>query len=272
MRISEKYSYSKYRNKDSRPTGSGKVFVADKIKYDFNPIINLPIKFWGNLLILLILLSLGWLLFCSRYFSVNEVIVEGNNLVSKEDIAGAAGQGDNIFRYNVDQTKNKIISQFPIVEDVEIYRGIPNALKIVVLERKPVLIWQAAENYYLMDELGFIDKQITAVDYTEFLHVSDHKNMKVIVGGRVVSPEFVSFIKEVSGKFFDKTNSKVTGYYVEETTLDLYVLTDSGFYVKFDTTRNVDKQLEDLKNIIVAFRPNIHEYIDVRINGWVYYK
>lgn len=272
MRISEKYSYSKYRNKESVPTGSGKIFVADKVTYQYNPIVNLPVKFWGNIFILLLIVGFLWLIFYSRYFQIKEVIVEGNNLVPASTVSAAAGLGDNIFRYDIEGSKKKIFSEAPIIEDVEIYRGIPNALKIVVLERKPSVVWQSAENYYLVDELGFADKQIAATEFPELLRIVDRKNMKVSVGGRVVSSDFVKFTKTISEKFFNSTNIKLTGYYVEETTLDLHVLTDATFHVKFDTTRSADKQLEDLKNIIIAFRPNIKEYVDVRVNGWVYYK
>jgi hypothetical protein len=36
--------------------------------------------------------------------------------------------------------------------------------------------------------------------------------------------------------------------------------------------RSSGKQLENLKKVLVEKRPDIKEYIDLRIDGWAYYK
>lgn len=272
MRTSEKYSYSKYRNRDSVPSGSGKVFVSEKVKYEHNPIINLPPKFWGNIGLLILALAIVWVVYFSNFFKINEIIVDGNSLVSSEQISHNVPLGQNIFRLNITQVRNQIIGSNPMIEDVAIYRGIPNAIKVVVLERKPQIVWLSSGNYYLVDDAGIVDKQIYAEEFANLIHVSDQKNMPVKIGEQLLSPGFISFAKNVNDKFFTLTNIHPTGYYITETTFDIYVQTDAVFYVKFDTTRAVDKQLDDLKNIIIAYRPNILEYVDVRVNGWAYYK
>lgn len=273
MKLTEKYSYSKYRNNNqSRTSGNGRIFVSEKIKFQFNPIINLSAKFWGNVGIFLLTIITLWLLFYSPYFKIKDVIVEGNSLVPAEKIATDGVIGKNIFRFDSEAAKNRIIKTAPIIEDVEIFRGIPNAVKIVVLERAPTVVWQSGENFYLIDEKGIVDKQIASAEYSELIHVVDRKNMKVNIGSQVVGKDFINFLKQIKEKFSASTNINPTGYYVEETTFDLYTQTDANFYIKFDTTRKAEKQLEDLKNIIVAYRPNIKEYVDVRINGWAYYK
>lgn len=272
MRISEKYSYSKYRNRDSVPSGSGKVFVSAKAKYEHNPIINLPPKFWGNIGLLILVLAIAWMIYFSSFFKIKEISIEGNSLVSSEQVSQNVSTDQNIFRFNISQARNQIIESNPMVEDVAIYRGIPNELKIVVLERKPQVVWLSSGNYYLVDDAGIIDKQISVDEFANLIHISDQKNMPVKIGEQLLSPEFISFAKTINDKFFTVSNIHPTGYYITETTFDIYVQTDAGFYVKFDTIRAVDKQLDDLKNIIIAYRPNIHEYVDVRINGWAYYK
>ncbi|MCX6810654.1 MAG: FtsQ-type POTRA domain-containing protein [Candidatus Berkelbacteria bacterium] len=272
MRSSEKYSYSKYRNKESVPTGSGKVFVGSKIEYTHNPIVNLPAKFWGNIFLILLILVALWLIYYSSFFKIKEIIIEGNTLVPSQQILNNVTTGQNIFRFSISSAQERIMESSPMIADVAIYRGIPNALKIVVLERKPQMVWLSAGNYYLVDDAGVVDKQISSDEFVNLIHVSDQKNMPVKIGEQLISAGFISFAENISNKFFIITNIHPTGYYITETTFDIYVQTDAGFYVKFDTIRNVDKQLENLKNIIIAYRPNIHEYIDVRINGWAYYK
>jgi len=272
MQAREKYSYSKYRDNDSRPSGSGKVFVPPKVEYAYNPVVNLPVKFWGNLGLIILLLIGAWMVFYSPYFRIREVIIEGNSLVPSSDISKNISLGQNVIRFNVSSARERIIASNPIIADVAIYRGIPNALKIVVLERKPQVVWLSGGNYYLVDESGIVDKQITAADYPALIHISDQKNMPVRLGSQLLSAGFINFVKNIDTKFYESTNVHPIGYYITETTFDLYVLTDGGFYVKFDTTRPAEKQLTDLKNIIVAYRDKIHEYVDVRVNGWAYYK
>ncbi len=272
MRISEKYSYSKYRNKESRPQGSGRVFVSPKEKFSFNPIINLPAKFWGNIGLLILIVFGLWFVFYSRFFQIKEIIIEGNSLVSSDRISKNIDLGQNIFRFNIKNTREKIIANNPLIGDVAIYRGIPNALKIVILERKPQIIWQSGDKYYLVDESGTVGREVSNSEFPDLIRIADRKNMPVHVGQHLLSESFINFSEKINRDFFSEVNIHPTGYYITETTFDPYVQTDSGFFVKFDTARDAKKQLSDLKDIIIAYRSNIHEYVDVRINGWAYYK
>jgi uncharacterized membrane protein len=272
MQFREKYSYSKYRNQENDSKGKARVFVAPKLKYSYNPVVNTSPKFWGNVFIVLLIVAAYWLLFHSLFFRISEIIVEDNKLVPTEEITKNIKTGDNIFRFSVNETKKKIIRTSPIIEDVAIYRGIPNALKIVILEKKPVIVWISGGKFYLVDESGIVDKEIGSGEFPELIKISDQKNITVKTGDQIVSPQFVKFIIEINDKFFEATNIKISGFQIQETTFDLYVATEAGFYVKFDISRSSEKQLTDLKNIIVSYRDNIREYVDVRINGWAYYK
>jgi len=268
----EKYQYSKYRNTNADLKGRARVFVAPKEKFEYNPVINWPQKPWGNILIVLLIGILFYFFSYSHYFGISEIINEGNKLVLSEEIAKKVSRGENIFRFNITKAKTEIIQTSPIIEDIAIYRGIPNTIKIMILERDPVLVWQSGGKFYLIDGAGVIDKEVNQNEFSELIHLSDQKNIPVKIGDQVISSEFIKFITDINNNFFQYCNIKVSGFQLQETTFDLYVFTEAGFYVKFDTTRPYDKQLTDLKNTIINYRENIREYVDVRINGWVYYK
>ena len=68
------------------------------------------------------------------------------------------------------------------------------------------------------------------------------------------------------------TNIKPTHFEVVETTFDVNLHTEAGFYVKFNTMRASAKQLDNLKKVLVKKREEVHEYVDLRIDGWAYYK
>lgn len=265
-------SWQKYQRSEKRTSGRSPVFVSEKVKYGINPTVNLPLKFWSNIFLLIIILFIVWSFLYSSFFNIKEIFIEGNFLSKKEDIIGYAPVGKNIFRFDILEVKKSIKKTSPIISDVEIYRGIPNALKIVVLEKKPRVVWQTNGKFFLIDESGEAVKEITQSDFSELIHISDQKNLETKIGQKVLSREFINFSDTINKKFFDTTNIKISGWQVPETTFDLYVYTETGFFVKFDTTRSAETQLENLQKILVAYRPNIKEYIDVRINGWGYYK
>jgi hypothetical protein len=272
MQTRDKYSYSKYRKIESKIVRNSRIFVAPKIKFTFNPIFNLSPKFWGNIGIFSVLITGFWFIFFSNFFDIDEIIVEGNSLISQEDVASNIKIGENIFRFNLNYFEQKIILSNPIIEDVAIYRGVPNTLKVVILEKKPSIVWVSSEQNYLVDSSGTVDKKISNQEFADLVHIADKKNMPVKIGSQLLSEDFIYFVDRISHDFFTTTNLKLTEYYITETTFDLCAKTEAGFFVKFDTTRSFDKQLNDLKNILINYRENIHEYVDVRINGWGYYK
>jgi hypothetical protein len=272
MQAREKYSYFRARNQSSRPIGGGRVFVSPKIEHSYNPMVNLPVKFWGNIGIAILVAIIIWVAFYSSIFRLKEIIVEGNILVSDDDIKNIIRSNDNIFRINVDELESQIIKINPIIKDVVIYRGIPNALKIVVLEKTPIVVWVSGDNFYLLDDEGYVDKKINSDEFSDLIKIYDQKKISVKVGDQITSPDFIKFLQSIKSEFYNYTNLDLVKFEVQETTFDLYVYTGAGFFVKFDTTRPVDKQLTDLKNIIIEHRGEIKEYVDVRISGWAYYK
>jgi hypothetical protein len=66
-----------------------------------------------KIFIALAVLFVTWLLFFSSFFAIKDVLVEGNNLVSKETISDYAPVGHNIFRYKIGQTKKNFAKRTP---------------------------------------------------------------------------------------------------------------------------------------------------------------
>jgi cell division septal protein FtsQ len=219
-----------------------------------------------------IVISSIWLFFFSSYFSIKDVFVEGNQLVSKGVIAAYASTGDNIFRFKINDTKNKLLTEHPEIKDVLIYKGIPNAIKIVVLEEDPKVVWQTNDKKYLISSQGKVAKEIPTDEFKDLPLIMDKKNIAVVPGQKLVSPNFIAFLQNINNQFFDQTNIKINHFEVQDTTFDLNIYTEAGFFVKLNTMRSSTKQLENLKTILITKRQDIHEYVDLRINGWGYYK
>ena len=224
--------------------------------------------------VIYIFLALIYLIFFSSYFKIKEVIIDGTEISNKNEIASSVLLGHNIlFTKNINM-ENDILSKFPEIKEVQIYKGIPNAIKVVVLEYDKSLVWQIGEKYYLVSSRGIVYKEITdkIADYTSLPRVLDKRNVAVSERQHILSPNFVSFTMNIIKDFKEYTNLEPDYFWVDETTMDLVLQTKEVIYVKFDTMRSSKKQLTNLKNVLISKRAEINEYVDVRIDGWAYIK
>lgn len=219
----------------------------------------------------LLIIAVYYFLF-SRTFAIKDVMVEGNNLVPSEKISSYIPNGGNIFRFDLSKTKKEILFDNQELSSIEIFRGIPDAIKIIVAEHENKLVWQTGQDFYLVSTQGKVTKKITPEQAGTLPKVVDSKNFPVELGTTIVSPSFIAFIYNINDKFFDTVNIKPTNFEVLDTTFDVNLHTEAGFYVKFNSMRSSQKQLDDLKKVLVAKRDGIHEYVDLRIDGWAYYK
>ncbi len=235
-----------------------------------------PIKISKGIwkIILAILLAAGfiYLFFFSKIFIISDVFVEGNSMVSTESISNLVPKGSNIFRLNETNVKNDILKAWPEIKTVEIYLGIPNAIKIVVLERQGKIVWQSNNQKYLISSQGDVAKLLSDGEFGDLPIVIDNKNIPVQPGMPIVSQNFVAFIININETFFTETNIKLSRFEITDTTFDVNVYTEAGFYVKFNSLRSSKKQLENLKIVLASKRQDIREYVDLRIDGWAYYK
>lgn len=223
-------------------------------------------------LFILLLSVLAWYLFFSSKFVVKDVIVEGTNLLSKDQVASMIPKDQNILLLDSRDMSNKITTRFPEVSDVQIFRGLPDAIKIIILEKEGSIVWQSGGLKYLVSTQGEVARQIVGEEGTNLPVVMDKRNLPLTEGQRIVSSNFIIFVKNVYNNFAIETNLKPTYFEIDETTFDVNLYTDAGIYIKMNSMRSSSKQIENLKKVLVEKRPDIREYVDLRIDGWAYYK
>lgn len=239
-----------------------------KQKKEFKlPKIPLKTIFW-----IIVFVVTVYYLFFSGKFLVTDIIVEGNKMVQSDKISSVISKRQNILLFCVGKTKKQILKENPEIKNIEIYRGIPNAVKIVVLEHEGKMLWQSGDAAYLISSQGTVAKKLVADEIFDLPKVVDKRAVPVKVGSNLLSASFVAFITNIQGQFFNTVNIKPTYFEVDETTFDINLYTEAGFYVKLNSLRSSSKQLDNLKLVLVVRRDQIHEYVDLRIDGWAYYK
>lgn len=123
-----------------------------------------PPRFIG-LLFLLVIVIAALLFINSVYFTVGNVVVEGNKYLAKEEVYRIAGIPEyiNIFRLNISEIQSRLTSDLRVAS-VEVSRQLPATIVIAVTERKPIA--------YLSSNYGFVE-----VD-KQGIVLAVHKNIK----------------------------------------------------------------------------------------------
>lgn len=242
---------------------SGKVFnpPQEKTKRRFP-------KFLKIFFLILILAGiLGYIFFYSSFFQIKKVVAD-NPALTEEFLNQYRGQ--NIILLSTKKVQQEVTQKLPYIENIKVIRGLPDTLRIETKTYQPELIWQTQNHQYSVDSGGLVIGETNGL--SDLPIIRDNKNLPVQIKQPVVSQNFIEFIKKIQTRFIDKVGFKITYFEVNETIFQVDALTDQGWLVKFDTTRSIDDQLDVLTKLLAERKDEIHEYVDVRVEGRVYYK
>lgn len=118
-------------------------------------------KIWARILKIFFLLAIliGIILFASLspIFSIAEITVQNNQLISSDTVISLSGiqKGENLFRFSKKEAR-KGVKENPYIEDVIITRVIPNKVRIEIEERTPSFQLEFANSYVYMNNQGYL--------------------------------------------------------------------------------------------------------------------
>lgn len=217
---------------------------------------------------LIVLAGLAWLLFFSPYFEVKEVSIEGEVSTAAQAIINQL-KGRNIFLIGGKKAEQDLQQKQPWIKSIKIIRGIPDTVRVRLIERDAAFGWKTQEKTYLVDKDGVIFKEVVE---TKLSVVADNRNVPIELGKNIVTIDFIDFIESLRKALPLQTDLKVAGLQVDETTFHIAVATDRGFRIIFDTLRPLQQQLDDFNLVYNEKKDEIKEYADLRVDGYVYYK
>ncbi|MEJ5313667.1 MULTISPECIES: cell division protein FtsQ/DivIB [Anaerolinea] len=114
---------------------------------------------WRTLSAMLVLAALIGIfsLWASPFFQVDTVAFEGMERLTVGDLEPVVNL-HNLAIVEVDATavKEELLRFFPDLENVQVQVGLPNTVKVVVTERRPILAWQKEDQVMWIDAKGFI--------------------------------------------------------------------------------------------------------------------
>lgn len=184
---------------------------------------------------------------------------------------GSLRQG-NLVTLRAGKFADDLKTRDPLILSVELKRKWFHTLQIVVNLKQPGLGWTTGNQTYLVDRDGTIIDSFPAGSSLPV--VIDDSNLPVKISQRIVSTKFVTFVADII-PHISEYGLAVSKIEVKETTVDLYVTTNKGYQLIFDTSRNASDELADLKGVlalITSQKKTPTTYIDLRIPNKAYFK
>jgi cell division septal protein FtsQ len=233
---------------------------------------------WG--VIASVALTLFVIIAISRLTALQKITVTGLKSLSQDRVLQITKDGINkqwfgqsLLLINSNDLASYLSQQEPAIKQAQIHRHFFHSLQVSVIEREPSLNWKTNNQTYLLDQDGTVIGPGKG-EYSQLPSVTDTTNLPVKVGDRAAPTQFVTFTTALN-TLLPSTKLKAVDMQIPATTSELYVKTDRGYTVKFDTTRPAAGEVGDLITVL-AHLASIHkapaEYIDLRIEHKAYYK
>lgn len=240
--------------------------------------------FWLGIIIFVFIGSLFYFLFFSEVFQVKNIIVTGEEKVSKESIRLLIEKKlenkilffktKSIFLVNLKETKKDILNSFPQIAEVEINQGSPDSLNIVVVERLGSVNWCREESCFLLDSEGIIfeESQLNA----NLIKINDKQNITPFtLGERAIEGDFLKKILKIESKL--KTGLRVP---IEEFIIiseeRLNVKTSENWEIYLNPKKDIDWQITKLLVVLEEKIPpetrKDLEYVDLRFGNFAPFK
>lgn len=235
---------------------------------------------WARRLLIVVTLLLALVfgvhtLLTAPYFQVRHIQIEGTR---NGQLIAAIEQlhltGVNIFLANISADAASI-KTLPAVADVSITRTLPDTLLIHVVERQPVLIWQANSHLYSVDAGGAIIAQVqqpAGLPLVSDEHRYDQRGDLFAPGGKI-DPKIIQMARQLLKQV--PTTTGITSFTLRDTLAYGMVLTSAdGWQARFGGPDNLENKIQELAAILQLVRQQGQQLalVDLRFGFYPYYR
>lgn len=221
------------------------------------------------ILILIVLSGLGYLILYSPVFKISTIDIIGFHTDESRTYLEKF-KGTNIFYIDTKTISGDLNQQNPEFQNIRVSCGIPNILRVEFAERQPVVVWNSGGKLYLMDENAVAYKQVDAIP-PDLISVIDNQSMDVNPPEQIASSNFINFIKDVKTKI-SSMDLEIKQYEINETIFQVDAILANNVKIIFDTTRSSTDQVDAVSTVYRDHKAEISKYMDVRVEGKVYYQ
>jgi len=208
----------------------------------------------------------------SSYFKIKIIDISGNSYYKDEEILEKTSKfilNKNIFEIDTKKIESLLKSDFPRIKSAKIERVFPDNASILIEERKPFVILEYNNEYFLLDDENNIIEKITdnLSSYNSLLIMKSIINYMPAEGDKIGIKSIISAVNIYD--LFDETIKQVIncGSVMKNNTGDIYFETKDSKVIIYGTSKDIIKKnavllqiLEDLKTEKINY-----SIIDLRI-------
>ncbi|OIP22253.1 hypothetical protein COX95_02320 [bacterium CG_4_10_14_0_2_um_filter_33_32] len=240
--------------------------------------------FLKKVVIFLIIIIISFLiiyLFKSDYLKIKNIKISGDgefqqkvDTYIKEELQRNKlfiFNNDNIILFNSREAENNIQKRIKEIKSISITKKIPNAIEVIFRCKKASIVWETKDKKYLIDGEGFVIKEID--NNNDLITIKDESNLPIGNDDRVVYPNFVSFVENLTNRL-KGLSINIDYISIKETTFILNIHTKESISLILDTTKSLDDQINKLSETLkqLESKKNNIEYIDLTIKNKTIYK
>ncbi len=244
-----------------------------------------PARYWLRRLFvfspyILAIILIGYLVLFSNIFQISKVDVQGPSTVLSEKLQAESEQfllsrlfGKNWLFLSTETLKNNLQKTFSGQEAIIVTKSFPNKLTIKTDEQKTAIVWKTGSQRYVISVNGRAMSEIQPHSSLDMPTVVDTNNIPIAVGSRVASREFIEFVTKIN-TYIKDSNLGPEQISIAETTGEIAVKTNAGYFIRFNTAAEPDSQIRALKatlELLGSQNKKPTQYIDMRIEGKAFY-
>ena len=253
-----------YGNLHKEPRSLSRTLVAVQIVLWIGAIASLAYAFWF-----------------SDWFHVHNIDIQGVRFSSSDRIKKLTPLGGSIWSISTDNLAKEIRSDEQ-VQSVQVLRGLPDSLRIIVQERVPALLWQSAGTTTVLDTGGvaFLQypsgqlpdrSQPAGLALAPLIKVQDTTNLPASLGHQMVTAQFVQFVNAVNQDLQQKIPTLTLDHFeIAATTYDVTMRTKQGAQIQMNSLADPHVQMRNLTRLFVQKKASLTSRIDLRIDRWAY--
>lgn len=191
----------------------------------------------------------------SNYFKISEINIEGTIHYADEYIGGLLEglKGSNIFEVDKKKIEDSITDNTIWIKSVELKKIFPDSINIFFEERKPFLIINYKNKYYLLDREAVVLEEI-GVD-----QLDGYKDLLIVAGaieydldpGDVIAKKNILSCADIYRGFDDGLKNIIKEAGIEDNIYgDIFFRTYDGLKIVFGDSNEIIKKVEVLKLLL----------------------
>ncbi len=247
-------------------------------------------SFWLTILILVVGSGIFYLISFFSFFQIKEIEIRGNQKIFIEDIQKIIQNEINqkilsfptrsIFLADLTKIDKILSEEFPQIANLELERNFPNALTVIIKERKSVAIFYQKERQFVIDKEGVFFKKVTELKYEQrYLKIKKAENLildkELKLGEKVLKRELLTKILKIEKQLLYKEDILITEALVVSDER-LNVKTSENWEIYFNLRDGISDQIFNLSLVLdekipIEKRKDL-EYIDLRFGSRVFFR